>query len=145
MIYDPPSLAKKIANKILVTTGDVPYQKIKDWAIKENISLGILDNALAILHRNKAIQNRVIKDQVVYRTAQTPTPRIDQVALLRLEWQNNNPYPYPTLCANCNGQLCADCFPFYNPERDTIEQIKQRLIMTKVEYKKLQLTNPNRL
>lgn len=95
-------------------------------------SRGILDNALVIVHKSKLITVKDVKGVLTYsvRVEKPPTPQP------HLEWTRNN-YPYPLKCEHCVGKLCAECFPFYTPEEDTILSIKEKLYMTRDKYKAL--------
>jgi hypothetical protein len=128
----PKELSIKIVAGILKKPG-VTYSKLEDHATKLGIPIGIFQNAMQLVHKNKSVQSKLKVGVLIYIEREAPKPKVDILA----EWRKDNPYPYPVLCKACNGKLCKECFPFYDPEKDTIEKIKERLIMTRNEYKAL--------
>ncbi len=128
----PKELSEKIIAGILRSPG-VTYQRLEDHALSLGIPLGIFQNSMQIVHKTKSIQSKLKAGVLIYIEREAPKPKVDILA----EWRKNSPYPYPVKCQSCAGKLCAECFPFYDPEKDTIEKIKERLIMTRNEYKAL--------
>lgn len=126
----PKELSDKIIIGILRSPG-VTYQRLEEHAISLGIPLGIFQNAMQLVHKNKSVQSKLKAGVLIYIERETAKPKID----ILLEWRKNNPYPYPKLCTACKGTLCAECYPFYNPSTDTIEKIRDSLMMTREEYK----------
>lgn len=128
----PQILATSIIKAIIGTdpSKTVTYDMIIDRYSSRVESRGILDNALVIVHKSKLITAKDIKGVLTY------SARIEKITSPQphLEWTKNN-YPYPLKCKHCMGKLCADCFPFYDPNHDTIPKIKEALYITRDEYK----------
>lgn len=130
MVITPKELSKKIIAGILKSP-NVTYSRLEEHAIKLGIQIGVFENAMQLVHKDKTVQAKLIKGVLVYVVREAPKPPVDLLA----EWRKVSPYPYPTPCQHCQGTLCASCFPFYDPAHDTIEKIKEALYMTREEYK----------
>jgi hypothetical protein len=126
----PKELAAKIVAGILKKPG-VTYQRLEDHATSLGILLGIFQNAMQLVHKNKTVQSKLKGGVLIYVERAAAKPKVDILA----EWKKENPYPYPVLCTTCKGTLCVECYPFYNPSTDTIEKIRASLMMTREEYK----------
>ncbi len=125
---------KQLSDKIvagIIRTPGVTYSKLEAHALKLGIPLGIFENAMQIVHKNKTIQSKLKAGVLIYVVREEKKTAVDILA----DWWKSNPYPYPMKCQSCNGTLCADCFPFYDPDHDTIPKIRESLIMTREEYK----------
>ena len=120
----PKELATKITLGILKKPG-VTYKRLEEHALSLGIPLGIFQNAMQLVHKDKTVQSKLKGGVLIYVERATAKPAVDILA----EWRKTNPYPYPVLCKTCNGELCADCYPFYDPEKDTIPKIRERLYM----------------
>lgn len=130
MVITPKELADKIVAGVLKSPG-VTYSRLEQHAIKLGIPIGVFENSMQLVHKNKSVQSKILKGVLVYVEREAPKPKVD----ILLEWRKQNPYPYPKLCTACKGNLCAECYPFYNPDTDTIEKIRASLMMTREEYK----------
>jgi len=126
----PKELNEKIIAGILRSPG-VTYSKLEEHATKLGIPMGVFLNAMQLVHKSKAVQSKILKGVMVYVVREEPKAAVDILA----EWSKTNPYPYPVICPQCQGTLCAACFPFYDPNHDTIEKIREALYMTRDEYK----------
>lgn len=126
----PKDLSIKIIAGIIKSPG-VTYSRLEEHATKLGIPLGVFQNAMQLVHKDRTIQAKLLKGVLVYVVREAPKPAVYILA----EWRSLNPYPYPLKCKHCTGKLCAACFPFYDPNRDTIPKIKERLYMTRDEYK----------
>lgn len=126
----PKELATKITAGILKKPG-VTYQRLEEHALSLGVPLGIFQNAMQLVHKEKKVQSKLKAGVLIYVERAVAKPAID----ILLEWRKENPYPYPKLCTACQGKLCAECYPFYDPEKDTIDKIRERLMMTREEYK----------
>lgn len=126
----PKDLSIKIIAGIIKSPG-VTYSRLEEHATKLGITPGVFLNAMQLVHKSKAIQSKILKGTLVYVVREEPKTAVDILA----EWNKDNPYPHPILCQRCQGALCAVCFPFYNPDHDTIPKIKEALYMTRDEYK----------
>lgn len=129
---NPTELSTKIIAGILRSPG-VTYSRLETHALSLGIPIGVFENAMQLVHKNKKVQSKILKGVLVYVEREAPKVAVDILA----EWNKSNPYPYPILCPECQGTLCASCFPFYNPAHDTIEKIRESLYMTRDEYKTL--------
>ncbi len=129
---NPKTIADKIIAAILSTDPSKPvtYDMIIDRYSTRVDSRGVLDNAIVLVHKSKKITVKDVKGVLTYSS------RIEELVLTPdyATYCKDN-YPYPLKCKHCVGKLCALCFPFYNPEQDTIPKIKERLYMTRDEYK----------
>ena len=70
------------------------------------------------VHKDKRVKQTTKGDTIVYKLA---TARTAKPALVL------PPYPYLEPCSFCSGTLCEHCFPFYDPECDTIKKIRERM------------------
>jgi hypothetical protein len=129
---NPLLLAEKLILKI-AEAGELSLDSIDARAVELKINLNILDQALALLHKNKQVLATTKRGTVYYSLKKVELPKAPGT---HLTWIFNH-YPYSPICILCKGKLCAACFPLYDPEEDTIEKIKARLIMTRDEYKAL--------
>ncbi len=129
---NPTELSKKIITGILRSPG-VTYSRLEEHSTKLGIPIGVFENAMNLVHKNKTIQSKVKGGVLIYVVREAPKPKVNPLA----EWRKNSNYPYPVLCQECQGQLCKACFPFYDAENDTIDKIRKRLTMTREEYKAL--------
>lgn len=129
MLMSPKELSEKIIAGILKKPG-VTYQRLEDHAVSLGIPLNIFLSAMQLVHKNKTVQSKLKGGVLIYVERETLKPKVDILA----EWRKTNPYPH-IKCETCAGKLCAECFPFYNPRTDTIEKIRERLMMTREEYK----------
>lgn len=127
---NPKELSTKIIAGIIKKPG-VTYQRLEQHAQSLGIPLGIFENAMNLVHKNRKIQSKLKGGILIYIERESAKPKVD----ILLEWRKENPYPYSKKCDYCNGKLCANCFPFYDPKKDTIENIKESLYMTREEYK----------
>lgn len=85
--------------------------------------------AMETIHKDKRFtQSSTSVGKITYRLT---VEKVKSTVNLNLP-----PYPYPLRCEHCQGNLCAECFPFYDPERDTIEKIKERNDELKRNYDK---------
>lgn len=127
---EPKELSEKIVAGIIKKPG-VTYQRLEAHAVKLGIPLGVFQNAMVLVHKNREVRSKLKGGVLIYVERAVSKPAVD----ILLEWRKENPYPYPVLCKSCNGKLCIDCFPFYDAEKDTIPKIRKRLYMTRDEYK----------
>ena len=127
---NPKQLSERIIAGVLKSPG-VTYSRLEAHALSLGIPLGIFENSMQLVHKSRKVQSKILKGVLVYVVREAPKTPVDILA----DWWKQNPYPYPLKCKHCVGKLCALCFPFYNPESDTIPKIKERLIMTRDEYK----------
>ena len=132
MVMSPKELSERIIVGILKKS-PVSYSTLEAHAITLGIPLGIFENAMNLVHKNKTIQSKVKGGVLIYVVREAPKPKVNPL----VEWRKNSNYPYPVLCQECQGQLCKACFPFYDAENDTIDKIRKRLTMTREEYKAL--------
>lgn len=126
----PKELSTKIIAGIFKSPG-VTYSRLEEHANKLGIPLNIFLSAMQLVHKSKAVQSKLLKGVLVYVVREEPKAATDILA----DWRKANPYPYPVLCQECQGKLCAGCYPFYDPVKDTLERIRGFLIMTREEYK----------
>jgi hypothetical protein len=129
---NPKTLSEKIITGVLRSPG-VTYSRLEEHSTKLGIPIGVFENAMNLVHKNKTIQSKVKGGVLIYVVREAPKPKVNPLA----EWRKNSNYPYPVLCQECQGQLCKACFPFYDAENDTIDKIRKRLTMTREEYKAL--------
>ncbi len=127
---NPKELSEKIIAGVLRNPG-VTYSKLEQHATKLGIPMGVFLNSMQLVHKSKKVQSKILKGVMVYVVREEPKAAVDILA----EWRKNNNYPYPLKCKHCTGKLCALCFPFYNPEQDTPNKIREQLFMTRDEYK----------
>ena len=127
MLMSPKELANKIVAGILRSPG-VTYSRLEQHALSLGISIGVFENSMSLVHKNKQIQAKLKGGVLVYIIREEKKPVKIGLTI---------PYPYTPICNTCKGTLCANCFPFYDKDKDTIEQIRARLIMTREEYKAL--------
>lgn len=130
MEITPKELSDKIVKGIIKNPG-VTYAKLETHAIQLGIPLNIFLSAMQLVHKSKVVQSKLLKGVLVYVVREEPKAAVDILA----DWRKANPYPYPVLCQQCQGKLCAACYPFYDPAHDTIEKIRESLYMTREEYK----------
>lgn len=129
---DPVRLSKLIIDRI-TELGTVTYDELLARAMEKNIDQGIFENAVQRLHKSRTVLVKNIKGELTYSIKPVEVKKTGFEIVD--EWRKANPYPYPVLCQQCQGKLCAACFPFYDSERDTIEKIRESLYMTRDEYK----------
>jgi hypothetical protein len=129
---NPKTLSEKIITGVLRSPG-VTYSRLEEHSTKLGIPIGVFENAMNLVHKNKTIQSKVKGGVLIYVVREAPKPKVNPLA----EWRKNSNYPYPVLCQECQGQLCKACFPFYDAENDTLDKIRKRLTMTREEYKAL--------
>lgn len=85
----PKELANKIIAGILKKPG-VTYQRLEEHALKLNIPLGIFENAMNLVHKDKTIQSKLQRGVIIYvpRKEKTTGP------LPHVTWCSEN-YPWP--------------------------------------------------
>jgi hypothetical protein len=89
MNNDPVQLSKKITQYIFSAGIPVSYELIEERAKGHNVPQGILDNAMAILHRNKKIDKKVVNDSIVYSVKEVK----EKTMATPSQWLRDN-YPW---------------------------------------------------
>ena len=126
MMQDPLLLANKITEYI-VKNSETTYSVLEARALSKGIDLNTFEQAMTAVHRGKRVDRKsTTAGEIVYSAAvikEKPSDIID----------TGVPYPRPPLCAACNGENCAECFPFFDDARDTRTAIRARWAREKEE------------
>lgn len=109
------------------------FDKLEARALKHGIAMNVFDRAIEKLHKLPNIK-RTVKLGTVHYELQAVKAKPGPI--LSGDWVRAN-YPWPQVCTSCSGNLCSACFPFHDPEKDTVSKIRERLVMTRDEYKAL--------
>lgn len=126
MVKTSKDIAKLIVNRI-ITDGEVTISQLEARAKERGLLLFELYQALELIHRDKRVARTVKSGEIVYSLAKAKPVYVPS---------SLPPYPWPPECLNCHGKLCEQCFPFYDPETDTIEAIKEQNRQLKRHYEK---------
>jgi len=118
-----------LTEKLVLFIGKTPgvtLDVLEARALGHGVPMRVFDQAIQNLHRLKGVKRTTSGDTVKYSLQEIKEKPSDII-------DTGVPYPRPPLCASCNGENCALCFPFFDESRDTRTAIRARWAMEKEE------------